>query len=173
MTLQTPPEVLPVANNLADFLRTLPIIKGVRFEEVDDHTFGRMTIVKAETKYVAKALEPKKRKFPINGPGGKQPSYERGPVCLEYQISGQDLANRITINNPVQSIGLLVRLGTSEFPIPLENIDLPKSDLSTILEAHKKVDSYLAKQYEPDVDPLFGAKMGYIYRPPRAIGPAA
>ncbi len=169
MTLQTPPEVLPIAKDLVDFLRELPIIKDVRLEEVQDDIFGRMTIVRAETKYLGKALAPAKRKVPINGPGGVQPTYEKGPVYLEYQIDGQTPNEGIFISNCVhpEPIGLLVRLGSSEIPIPLANIDLPKSNISTILESHKKVTAYLEQKYES------AGALGYKYCPPQAIGPAA
>ena len=139
MPLEPFPWILPIAEDLARYLKTSSYVTGVSIGEVDDEHLGRFTNIAAETTFEGK---PK--------PDWQQSGYESGSIKLEYKIQGEDPKKLVSIVDSWygEKMGLFVRTGNSEFPIQLSNLDLSDRDRSTILEVQKGVDSYLGKKYK-------------------------
>ena len=136
------PEVFKVAKDLCDFLKTIPIVKKVEIEEVNDkEIFGRFTYVRAETNI-------------IGIPKQLDDEWLDGPINLEYKIYGAPKTSCEIINSNYAGLDLMVRTGKSYSPIPLSQLKLSAQETSTILDADKKVTDYLSKKYITDSELL-------------------
>jgi hypothetical protein len=150
---EIPPFIIPVAEDLATFLRTLPIVKDVSFEQIDEDGYF-FTYVRAKTNTEGKVEEKNKHVWP-----------ESGLINLEYKIDGDENDLEI-VDQDYGGMGLMVRIGTSHFPTPLPELNISENHKKDLMDLNNKVREYLGKKYERKGSVELGC---FAVRPPRAI----